>query len=1043
MSVETSAYQISVIVTDNTSAQVLGDVEQNLNKLGGAGMRSGAQVERGMKAAGAGILSAREKTRLAAEEMGVHFPRAMITLIGHSKMAQAALNSVTTAMIGFATIQIGAMVFEAAIRGAEKLWHNVLNINQAVEDYQAQIAKTKKEDLGNTRAIETTTLRIDEATAALKAYQAQADELKKRAASQAVNPLGMMLGMNSLLFIHTSWWAHNAQSDAMEQQKLIDQLRKAQQEQQHEQRVETIELEHAYDWRLDKEKQITEERRKQHEIDAENAGYTAQQEGRSGNPVGTPRRGMGIFATSGEITPLFSEGAPQSSTQATKDALADAKADKGLAEERDKGHGKEKSNLSEENRLIHERVEAEREITRLRQQTQLQGMKPAARIQQEGENREANISTNDPIARTQQATEIRKQTAFAVSSEVQKEDEAAAAQRQRDEGEQARVDAEKARSDRELTNKKLRAIQETEQIEARAGAKFFSAEKQKTAAIQIELNERKTRYQEELDAEQISQDDHDRRVAAAEREANAERIQASTEARKKMAGEFTSFFKGMEHPGKYFQEMGDKAAGEAAASLVQRFQQRIDKHKGRTVAEPEQSGGFLGDLLGGFGLGAHGKKGKTPGLHGDSKAELGTVSGTAEKMFSITSAIIHVGSATIMGAGMGPGGSTAAGNAGISGPGSSTASGNAGISVPGSTSLLAPAGSSSASAPSGAAAASGISGLTNPGASLPGIAGHEGGHAGTVSNALGNVNQGIGLAKQLKSGFAGAGKGAGAGDSLETSSYQIPGKFDKSGNFIPGDSGNKFMNAVASPRVQGTVEGGLGVWSAHESGGGASGALQGGAAGAQAGIEFGGPIGAVIGGVAGAIVGAVGSSKKPKDYDYHTVRPRIANDLQAFHSGGMNYSDAYSDAQSLQQEAQKATKEMGHNGVKYYNNTILPEIKQFMGKLTSEQRAGRSMNSSSPASYATGTSYVPETGYNLNHAGERIFSSVDNSEITRAVTEGNGSRMPVQPASMGDVHLHVHAIDAHGVVQFFDKYKHDILSATNDARGENSGGGLN
>src|ERR1035437_248587 len=176
MSVETSAVQISVNVTDNTSAQVLSGVEQNLNKMGGAGMRSGAQIEAGMQQAGRELLPAPEKPRLAAEEMGVRLPRAMITLIGQSKIAQAVLSKLSTVMIGFATIQIGAMVFEPGIRGAEKLWHNVLNMNQAVEDYNAKVAKTKKEDFGNTHSIETTTLRIDEATAALKAYQNQADE---------------------------------------------------------------------------------------------------------------------------------------------------------------------------------------------------------------------------------------------------------------------------------------------------------------------------------------------------------------------------------------------------------------------------------------------------------------------------------------------------------------------------------------------------------------------------------------------------------------------------------------------------------------------------------------------------------------------------------------------------------------------------------------------------------------------------------------------------------------------------------------------------
>jgi hypothetical protein len=235
----------------------------------------------------------------------------------------------------------------------------------------------------------------------------------------------------------------------------------------------------------------------------------------------------------------------------------------------------------------------------------------------------------------------------------------------------------------------------------------------------------------------------------------------------------------------------------------------------------------------------------------------------------------------------------------------------------------------------------------------------------------------------------------------------------------------------------------MGVWGAHESGGGVGGGLKGAMSGAEMGMEIAGPVGALVGAAAGAVVGAIGSSHAARDYDLKTVRPRIAGDLSSYQQGGMNYLDAYSDAQSLQMEAAKTTQKMGSADSRYYQNTIKPEIKEFMGKLDAEQKAGRSMYTASGASYATGTPYVPETGLNMNHAGERIFSSVDNSAITKAVTEGNGGKMPVQSTSMGDVHLHVHAIDAKGVSQFLDKYKHNIRSAVNDSYAENSGGGMN
>jgi hypothetical protein len=130
---------------------------------------------------------------------------------------------------------------------------------------------------------------------------------------------------------------------------------------------------------------------------------------------------------------------------------------------------------------------------------------------------------------------------------------------------------------------------------------------------------------------------------------------------------------------------------------------------------------------------------------------------------------------------------------------------------------------------------------------------------------------------------------------------------------------------------------------------------------------------------------------------------------------------------------------MGPSAMSYWNDTIKTEIEQAQGKLTAEQRAGRSMYSAQGASYDIGSDSVPATGWNLNHAGERIIPSDQNERITQAME--SGSKMPTQ-APMGDVHLHVHAIDAQGVSQFLGKYKHNIRSAVNDSYAENSGGGM-
>jgi hypothetical protein len=312
-----------------------------------------------------------------------------------------------------------------------------------------------------------------------------------------------------------------------------------------------------------------------------------------------------------------------------------------------------------------------------------------------------------------------------------------------------------------------------------------------------------------------------------------------------------------------------------------------------------------------------------------------------------------------------------------------------------------------------------------------------------VKGALGDASQGVALTKQLGKDFSGqSGNGKSGGDSTKTSS----------GN------GSMTSDGFSQANVTGAVQGGMGVWGAHESGGGVGGGLKGAMSGAEMGMEIAGPMGALVGAVGGAVVGAIGSSHAARDYDLKTVHPRIASDLSAYHSGGMNYLDAYADAQSLQMEAAKTTSKMGAADSRYYQNTIKPELKQFMGKLDAEQKSGRSMYTASAASYDIGSDSVPATGWNLNHAGERIMPSDQNERITRAVESGASlsavhasyqkamqSNDARRVSSGGDrtMNMNVHAIDSKGVAQFLDKYKHHIRAAVNDSYAENSGGGMN
>lgn len=660
--------------------------------------------------------------------------------------------------------------------------------------------------------------------------------------------------------------------------------------------------------------------------------------------------------------------------------------------------------------------------------------------------------------------------------------------------------------------------QETAQIEAEANEKWLSAEKQKTAAIQDEYEERLRKFKQEQTEEGLSQDDYNRRVVAAAQIREAELVQNATEAREKMARQFDSLFKGLDHPAKYLQDLGDKVAGEAAATMVQRVQQHFGKSGSPTGLQ-----GFFGTMMSDFGFGGHHGQGSSDTGHGSGHA----AHMPAEKSLSIAQAHITVGSATIsgfggMGASSGTMGSTWGSGSGGASP---TSSFQPGKGVPGtagihdshsfsSTDTIGQGGSFGSSSASfgGPYSASGaVAGPTSSRSRFVGGAGSSGFADSAmnfasenssaipskgVSTAVGNASSAVDLYKQGKNYFAGFGK---SGNQTFGTALSVPfgsstdlnatlksraanqtvgtGLSDPSGmnlsatlknNAVTGVANSLSLTSAAQKDFSGgsgasssnsnggmlggggfkanavdAGQGALGVYSAVEGNGGLGGALSGAMSGMQLGMALGGPMGAAIGAAGGAIAGAIGlgGREKARVYDLKTVRPRLANDRDAFQQGSMDFLSAYSDMESLQTEAFKAVSAMGPAARAYRNEYITPEIKAAEARLNAEQKAGRSQYTAQPASFDVGTDSVPHDGLAYIHRKERIMPSDQNERITRAI-ESTSGKMPVASAPMGDLHLHVHAIDAKGVQGFLGKYKHDIRSAVNQSYAENSGGGL-
>lgn len=610
--------------------------------------------------------------------------------------------------------------------------------------------------------------------------------------------------------------------------------------------------------------------------------------------------------------------------------------------------------------------------------------------------------------------------------------------------------------------------QETAQIEAEARGKFLSAEKQKTAAIESEYEQRLQKYKDQLAQQEISYDDFNRRIAAAAQQRDAEMVAEAQAARQKMAGEFDSLFKSMDHPLKALQSMGEKAAANAAATLITHTQMR-----GQPGA-PQQKTGWAG-VFDTFGLGSvipgsdalhrHGgvfapAQTATPeipvpaatgaGRHAPPQAiaELATphARNVAEgHTLSFASAQIHVDSANVTlgsGSGSGPGGSSSGtssttgaylGSAGIpsAGGGITGVASDARSGIGFTQSAVRTFGGGTGGAASGGTP--GAPASTGAGVAAPG---------GSSANVLGDLQKGVGLTQSLTKdlGSSSPSSRAAALEPTDPQLTELIGGGTSSSTTAAARNGGMLGGGGLAANAGGAAGGVLGLYGAYESSGGVGGALSGASSGAELGMVVGGPVGAAVGAIGGAIMGVFGpgGAEKARVYDLKQVRPRITADQDAYSQGGMDYLAAYSDLQSADMAAKKATDAMGFAGSHYYQDNIKPELQKAEARFTAEQRAGRSNYTATAASYDVGSDYVPRDGMAMIHEGERIMPSDQNERITSAI-EG-GSMMPAASGPPGDVNLNFYAHDSKSAMQFLMANKHVIRSAINESYAENSGG---
>ncbi len=1130
MSVSSSAVEIRINVVDGNTQQTVAQFSNSMNQLGAAGAGSGQKIKKGMEEAGVGMLSTREKTKLFSEEVGIHLPKSFQKLISQSKVAQVALNAVTSAMVGLAAVQIGAIVFEAGINAAKRFYDKWLDVDGAIQQYndKAAIAAAQKFDDNRSLAQVNADLReantlidqLSQKKASVGRFTQWMGNLSEGATKDwgfrlpGYKEVGANFGVADANTLNTAqghsdkdrWEAeqkrHTAALAAIRDNALvdgarltgIDKARRAQRAAEDEAREETRN-------RVEQQNQlatVSERAGKRpgeegyvprpgaHDFDAEEntARAHAQAQFRAQEIEDARATRLEILHIHDQAEQAGLKGIALLDNQrkaADRDyVLAHGRNAQVLADIDRKYYAQEKT-LADENLKQHQAAEAE--LQNMRRETLLGSMTGAARTRQEGQNKldrfyETDHPNMDPGQRLATVHEIVNQTGQAITQEQQAFADRvngiveqttdrtvtgfarihADAQRQIDALRQdasenggtpdvlARGEAGiRAREAMQSTELARRNAQETDEIEAQARIKSLSAERQQSAAIYAEYEDRVRKYHDQLVAKEILEEDYNRRVAAAAQIRDAEMAEASKAAHDKMAHEFTGFFRSLDRPMDALKQVGDKVAGDFAATMVQRFQQRGEHGQHGAPAEHESGvAGFFGDL---FGRGNGGKNSAAPQTPASGHPGSGSGAG---KVFALQTATIHIQSANVLFSGTGAIGRPAPG---IGGGGTALATGAPGTSYGISSGSTTAAGAYNGGAGSSTAATLGNITTTAGSAPIPGNA---------VATGINNASQGLSLYKQASSTFSGLGGSGEAGTSSSLASAFGGG--GAAGAMKGSGKGGMLGGGGIKANGMDAIGGAVGMYSAVQGNGGVGGALGGAMSGMQLGMALGGPVGAAIGAAAGAIVGLIGfgGREKARVYDLQQVRPRLGNDMDAFQHGSMDYTSAYSDAESLQTESWKTTGQMGPAARKYWGDTIKPEILAFEQKLTREQKAGRSAYGASAAQFDVGGpiggfgAMATSSDHGWIHAQRGEFmvqqqAALPHYQALQAINGGashsdlaryyGGRDDQVAPAQTGDSthNWTVNAVDARSFVDMLRNNRHEVRSAYNESLAEYSG----
>ena len=247
--------------------------------MGAVGATMGQQVSAGLDKVSGHSLTALDNVRLLRDDLGIRIPRGMESAIARSQVLSSAIGGLGTGLVALGAAEI----FVRLGMGAYELYEKFISLKAAAKEYEDQLGKLKEADFTNTRSIEDTAIRWNEAAQAAERYHAEAEKAgsvsaivsntqPRTALAGLLGPLGM--GVSE---VQNLMAAHDNEQLSGQSKTERDSLARTRLQQEHELTDQQIQTAHAGDASLQPQQKISAELAKQLALHKEDQSYLQKQ----------------------------------------------------------------------------------------------------------------------------------------------------------------------------------------------------------------------------------------------------------------------------------------------------------------------------------------------------------------------------------------------------------------------------------------------------------------------------------------------------------------------------------------------------------------------------------------------------------------------------------------------------------------------------------------------------------------------------------------------------------------------------------------------